>query len=562
MYAFAMNMRIFLLSLLLSLTAISSSALEPAATAATAEASLSGMVVKDPGGEPLKRVLVQVVSEDQQNRNYTGLTGGDGHFAIGDIEPGRYRVFLEKTGFLEANNRHWRSAGEAISLNAGQQVNEFMLHMMAAAAISGRVVDEDGDPVANVEVAALRNGYVNGQRQLSPERSEHSNDRGEYRIAGLAPGHYYLVAAASPEFFSRGQKEFSDPAKPGLGYVPTYYPGVVDSSQAAALELHSGDEMPINFTLIAVDTFHVRGTALDLPDRRGIAAGDSQAAVMLFSKRLGTMLSAAEVDKQGRFDIAGVAPGSYVLTFTTADPETPNLGRQTVEVNNADVNGIRIVPMSLGKIQGRARVETGAAEDLKRLTVVLQAIDDDAYGVMSGLAEADWGRIKEDGSFELKNVPAGNYWLSVRGAAHDGRDYYVEKILMSGRNASDTPLTVSGGTLNVDLVLSLGTGSVKGTVVDGKSEPVKQATVVALPEKQKRGRHDLYYIVQSDQYGRFILHGLRPGRYTLLSWDDVEDGAYFDPDFINVYEPQGKMVEITPHLVEQVALPVQSGNRE
>ena len=63
-------------------------------------------MVKEPGSQPLKKVLVQVIAEDQkQGGNYTASTDADGHFRIENVAPGRYRIFLERTGFVGVNER-------------------------------------------------------------------------------------------------------------------------------------------------------------------------------------------------------------------------------------------------------------------------------------------------------------------------------------------------------------------------------------------------------------------------------------------------------------------------
>ena len=59
------------------------------------------------------------------------------------------------------------------------------------------VFDEDGEPVAMVNVQALRQSYVRGQKQLAPASSASTNDRGEFRIFGLPPGRYFLSATPS-----------------------------------------------------------------------------------------------------------------------------------------------------------------------------------------------------------------------------------------------------------------------------------------------------------------------------------------------------------------------------
>jgi ABC-type phosphate transport system substrate-binding protein len=87
------------------LCALLLSSAQESAPAANAS-SIAGTVVQEPGSQPLKKVLVQVVAEDQkQGGNYTASTDADGHFRVENVTPGRYRIFIERTGFVGVNGR-------------------------------------------------------------------------------------------------------------------------------------------------------------------------------------------------------------------------------------------------------------------------------------------------------------------------------------------------------------------------------------------------------------------------------------------------------------------------
>jgi len=68
--------------------------------------------------------------------------------------------------------------------------------MLQAAVITGRVVDEDGDPLPNFEVGLLRK-LPGKSREPAVTRNDRTNDLGEYRLFGLAPGRYFVSAAYS-----------------------------------------------------------------------------------------------------------------------------------------------------------------------------------------------------------------------------------------------------------------------------------------------------------------------------------------------------------------------------
>jgi protocatechuate 3,4-dioxygenase beta subunit len=161
--------------------------------------SIAGTVMQEPGSQPLKKVLVQVVAEDQkQGGNYTATTDADGHFRVEDVEPGRYRIFIERAAFVGVNERGLKSDVNVVTIQAGQSVEDLLLRMLPTAVISGRVTDEDGDPMSGVRVIALRKKP--GQATREAVGSDATNDLGEYRLAGLFPGQYSIMAMPPPDF--------------------------------------------------------------------------------------------------------------------------------------------------------------------------------------------------------------------------------------------------------------------------------------------------------------------------------------------------------------------------
>jgi hypothetical protein len=91
-------------------------------------AVLAGTVTKDPGSEPLKKALIELIAESQNNGgNYTALSGADGGFRIENIVPGRYRLFVERTGYQEIDKQHRRSEGRVLTLSAGQEFIDLLI---------------------------------------------------------------------------------------------------------------------------------------------------------------------------------------------------------------------------------------------------------------------------------------------------------------------------------------------------------------------------------------------------------------------------------------------------
>ena len=174
--------------------------------------------MKEPGSQPLKKVLVQVVAEDQkQGGNYTASTDADGHFHIENVVPGRYRIFIERTGFVGVNERGLKSDINVFTVQAGQSVEDLLLRMLPTAVITGRITDEDGDPMSGVNVVAQRKKPGKATRETA--RNGATNDLGEYRLAGLFPGQYWIVAMPPPDI-----RDYEQHTRKRFGHEPGRQP--------------------------------------------------------------------------------------------------------------------------------------------------------------------------------------------------------------------------------------------------------------------------------------------------------------------------------------------------
>ena len=182
-------------------------------------------------------------------------------------------------------------------------------------------------------------------------------------------------------------------------------------------------------------------------------------------------------------------------------------------------------------------MDSGQKMDWSKVGVQLSDDDDsDSFAGRTYSGEASTNaKVKNDGSFELKNVPAGTYHLLATSEDPKLRDYFVKTVNLGGRDVGDAGLTVAGGTYSLDVVASPNGVTIEGTVVDAKDHPVADATVVCVPDAKRRKRSDLYQQDTSDQHGHFRLHGLNPGEYTVLAFEELGDD-YHDPDFVKAYQ--------------------------
>jgi hypothetical protein len=523
-----------------------------AASGHAAHAVVAGIVTKEPGSDPVKKALIELIAENQtEGGNYTALTGADGSFRIESIVPGRYRLFVERTGYQEIDKHHRRSEGRVLTLSAGQELKDVIIRLQAAAVVEGRVTDEDGDPMPEALVAVLRQTFVAGRSHWEQAGAERTNDLGEYRVAGLAAGNYFVSVTPPPDFRSLIEATSNAPfelrrdvaaasEKVATAYQTAYYPGTRDRAQAAPIQLHGGDDFPVNFSLTPSPSLTIRGSVANLP------AG-STATIMLQSRDFGPVLNGAEIHKDGSFEIRDVSPGAYNILATVEGAAVPMLARQSLQLTSRNVEGLRLALQSAGSIRGRVRTEgSGIRLDAAQMFLLLRSADGDDEALGAFTTDAGFStlaHVNADGSFEWKNVPAGHYSVQISEASAMP-DWFVKSVIAGGREVAETGFSVSGGVLALDLLASASGATVEGVASDAKDEPIADAVVVAVPEERWRGHPERYRKGVTDQGGRFSLRGLPAGEYTLFSWESVDGEAYYNPEFLKGYEGQGKTLRL------------------
>src|SRR5687767_5657876 len=170
------------------------------AQAQTGTAKLSGRVIAADTGTPIRRAQININSRDAQfNRSVT--TDAEGRYELAALPPGRYRLFVNKAGYvtLEYGQARPFETGKPLDITAGEVLEKIDFSLPRGSAITGRITDEFGDPITDVQVQALRYQFLNGERQLvDAGRMAQTDDLGAYRIFGLMPGDYIVRASMRP----------------------------------------------------------------------------------------------------------------------------------------------------------------------------------------------------------------------------------------------------------------------------------------------------------------------------------------------------------------------------
>jgi len=517
--------------------------------------SIQGKVLQEPDGQPIRKASVQLSGRRGPGEaKYSAVTDAEGKFGIDDVQPGQYYVVVEHPGFVQAG-----TGGRRVSIlvQAGSGKNDLILHMQPAAVITGKIVDLDGDPMRDVSVSAIGTGSAGGGRNSHSFGNGATNDLGEFRISDLQAGRYKITASPPQGSHPPVLKENGGEKDPSI-YLTTHYPGVLDEGQAVPLEIHAGTETRINLSLLTGRAYRVSGTVTGVPGKGGMTQ------IMLQARGSGgSQMAPQELGEGGKFEFTNVLPGSYVarlitVTFEGGQPaiQMLRLG-QSIEVDNAHVEGLRLQPEVGGQVRGKFRLDTGEKFDWTQLTVALMSTEEDGVEIgwqQGGMGMPTVSGVNIDGAFEMKSVPGGRYQLEVGARSDRLRDYITKSVSLDGRDVVDSGFSVLPDT-NLDVVISAKGASIAGTIVDAKGQPVANATVVDVPSEEHRMRADLYQRDTTDENGHFNLRGLNPGKYTVLAFEELQEDVR-QPGFLKSYDKRGESVELDEGTRKNVVLKV------
>ncbi|HEY1336600.1 MAG TPA: carboxypeptidase regulatory-like domain-containing protein [Bryobacteraceae bacterium] len=508
--------------------------------------TVEGKVFSAATGEPLhKATLTLTLAEPAQNASgppasYTTSSGPDGAFAMKDIDPARYRLMVSRTGFvnMQYGARSPQRPGTLLTLARGQHLKDIVFRLPPHGVVTGRVVDEDGDPVMYAQVQLMRTSYMQGRKQLTYAGAASTNDLGEYRIFSVAPGKYFLSATYRAQNMYNALDRSAAPSA-DEDYVPIFYPGTTEPASAAQIDVAAGGQLTnMNLKLTKARTVRIRGKV-----SQSVATGRTNIQAMLVPRNTDMMLMlqmnrARPVDPKGNFEITGVAPGSYFVQANLFTGERNYSARAPVEVGSSNIDGLELAIGQGVTLPGTVRVEGDAPQPLNDLQ--LQFLPAQMGGPIFSSGR---GKVNADGSFNIENLSPDKYRLMVIGLPEGS---YIKSVRMGQTEMQPGAVEITGAPEPMVIVLSLKAGQVSGTVQNPSTQqPAPGATVVLVPqEKERRDQNLDYKQTATDQFGNFAFKNLTPGEYKAFAWEDIEPGAYYDPEFLKPVDGNGEKITV------------------
>jgi hypothetical protein len=506
------------------------------------EGILSGRVLNSVTGQPVGSVDLALAPAGSVARQST-TADAQGNFRFDRVKFGRYTLQARKAGFapISYGAAAIGNPGRVLTMASDRGISGLDFRLIPLAAIQGKVINRNGDPVPGVTIAC---GFVDSYGApptMEPLRNL-TDDRGEFRMSDMPPGRYYVQALPSQPM---------RPAKGGVGAeLPAFYPSAGKFSEAQPIVLTPGQEASgIKITLREAPVFHVRGkvtgavanvdlSGLDLlllpkNEEGGPLFGKSYAQVI--SRRVG---GSSAVRPDGTFDLGGLEQGLYELV-AVAQGGQQCLGRVTLNVADRDVAGVALQLGAFVQVSFRIQPDREVNDASCNLT---------AYPLEGDLAMLTIvGKTGSDGVFAYDHAIAAKYALAAR-CKPEG--WVVKSARLEGgagvQDVFDEGLNLSGILNNavVNLVLSKDAGIVVATVSeDGAPAQGRWVTMIPDPPAPGKVLHEMSG--WSDEEGRLILKSAAPGDYRVYAWREASLAtSSVNLPFLKRFEAQSSKVTV------------------
>lgn len=488
--------------------------------------TIKGRVVNE-SGQPLANARVTVQTIDLQ-RSESAVTDREGKFQIGDLEPRSYRMFASLSTYTSLTSDFDDASPK--SYRIGDSVT---LVLTKGGVITGTVTTQTGEPVVGVRVYARAIGSEAG-RLTRPfgwyQLERTTDDRGVYRIYGLATGTYVVWAGGSGGMNPHQPDAFD-------GDVPTYSPASTRDT-ASEISVRAGQETTnVDITYRGEPGRIVSGTATQLETGELQGFGISLTAVGK-NRAFWNLLTAQEPDKKG-FVFRGVDDGDYdIAALSLSKTGQAGIVSKRIKVRGADVTGVELVTQPLALVSGRVVLEeskatecTGKQRPLFAETLVSASPDESQtvayhpeYRWILGL------QVNPDaqGNISIKNILPGRYIFVPQFAA---KDWYLQSITLTPAATAGTKTAAvidaarawttvkSGDRLSgLTITLAQGAASLEGELVlkEGETQP-EGAFVYLVPADREKASDVLRFFTSAINADRKIaLSNIAPGRYWVL----------------------------------------------
>jgi hypothetical protein len=464
------------------------------------------------------------------------LSDDTGDFVFTGLAAGRYELTAEKTGFVRTRYGSRTDLDPAMPIDVGEAavVDNIQIRMLKGAAITGRVVDELGDPVVGAPVSIGFFRPTEGQSRFTGVSRSNAvtDDRGEYRIGSLAAGRYYVSVRGSSE----GSPIAGAPAEWArtFGWSQTYYLDSASLAAATPIVLGAGEERTgVDFSVASSRSAKL---TLNLVDAAGATA---KGLINLF---LPGDVPGSIVDNRG-VPVSGMTPTLPPGEWVAVALQGAGKALAHVTLTSGEETSLTLTLGPGAHIAGRVIFDGSSAPPPSAgVRLRVRGVGRDAAAPAPGLSNGPVG-IGPDGVFEITGV-VGTVDLQPVSPL---RGWALRSVRYGNRDLLDDPLTLSGTETisGVQVVFTDRLADLSGAVADAEGHPSPGCDVAVFPDGDAAAASRGARLVRADQNGRFDVPTLLAGSYLVLATPDIDASLWPTREYLSRIRPFAQRVTLT-----------------
>jgi protocatechuate 3,4-dioxygenase beta subunit len=440
-----------------------------------------------------------------------------GRFTLRGISPGRVMVRAFKRGYVssEPGERGGALPVQPVIVEPDRDRDNLSIVLPRSGVIGGTVIDEQGEPIEDTGVQLIRvrrqpTGALVATREPG-FMAQRSDDRGQFRLSGIVPGDYVVMASLPMETV--------DPS-PAVrtAYLPAYYPDTSDFANASPIRIADGENIAgLILTMRRVPVARVSGVART---SQGLPVAGTVRLMSRHAASLGPDTRVVSPGPDGAFTFADVPPGDYLLrTMVESGPSGPEFAMSAVTVVDRDPEPLAIRTSRGSTLNGTIVLEGSAGAVLWGYSAGSAALD----SVSSrGSATSVSSVVSSGESFTLSGL-AGPTRLRVWS---DDRNWYVKSILIDGFDVTDAPFDLGSDARlysGVDVTFARA-ATITGRVTDERAAPVRDYAVYVFTTDRDKWFEGSRWVklARASADGTFTASSLPPGDYWVAAIDRVD----------------------------------------
>lgn len=486
-------------------------------------ATLEGRVtiMRDRQPEPVRRARVMLQSAGATVQ--IADTDTTGAFQFHAVPAGTYKLAVDKPGFVPVGHI------SPLELR-DEETTQATVTMQRGAAIEGRLVTQDGDPAVGLVVSAVRLGYGPYGKKVVSIRQTKTDDLGRFRLHTLVAGEYFVEAKPDTLALLNAPVILGNPPK----LARTYYAGTARLSEAGVVVVAAEQQVGnISFTLAAAVTARVSGNITlangQLPftytvrlQGAGAAPGDVRC-----------WLNSSDPTDHS-FDCPNVPPGDYwLLAAARATPAAElEFSATPLVVQGQDIRSLTIRTAPGVAVHGRVEVEGRGPIPAGLQVVALDAEYEYPNADRAPGPAVTPAAVGADGTFVFGSLAGARVFRLARAP----ENMAIQSVSLDSVDISDQPTSpvASEKPATIRIVVTSGTGSITGSVTNGAGQAAAGALAVAYSTDNRRwgARSRFVRTAEVSTGGRYTIRGLLPGDYRVAFVDDLEEGAWEDPEVL------------------------------